>query len=79
MRMKRYCDRVNSGSASVYFILSAPINVFGLKFSNINVTFSQGKEVSILDKDKEARALLEIAGKPRLSEGLREEPDDDDD
>lgn len=31
---------------------------------------------SILDKDKEAQALLEIAGKSRHSEGLREEHDD---
>lgn len=40
----------------------------------------KGKK-SILDVDPEAQALLEMAGKSRQSEGLREpiEEDDDDD
>ena len=35
-----------------------------------------GGQVSILDKDKAAGHLLEMAGKIRHSEGLREPPED---
>jgi len=37
------------------------------------------KGKSILDVDPEAQALLEMAGKSRQSEGLREPIEDDDD
>ncbi|XP_071957480.1 MTOR-associated protein MEAK7-like [Antedon mediterranea] len=41
------------------------------------VTIKEEQTCSILDKDPEARALLDIIGKERKSEGLREDPTSD--